>query len=518
MGFLRTIAESLQAHPGLTVGLHLAATALFAWLARDEVRAGWRLTGRDFRLGTLVAMALALAASAVVVPGLTRHGWEGHEAIYLDLFEDRPSGESVEDSPLLVAPLPAAVYTTMGKIPGLPPLSMVLLNLALGALAVGAAAWNARLLTGDDRTGIVAGLLTALHPLLAFWSSSAYQVILPCALGQLSITALLLARQRPSTRTLLLAAALWGLAVASRVEYVLLAPALVALWLLGGGRAVREFRRWLPALGVGAALGALHLLPLGLAAVTRDTGEPLAYYLGMVRLHLLWSDVWDPYDALWTWPALGIGFALLGLRGREGWAALAGVGAIALAFHLPYCAFWDYATRHTLLPVAAVATVVAAGIAGTWERGVAGRVVAGALAIGCGVPLVLGLGMARQRYYADADVLPRVVRGVDWDHPLALEPYVEQGCYLVTEHPALWDAYPTGSHVNIADPLEGPQIWAAHDGCVLWLMDADDVRWTSRDVMSRAWKLEHLFDWEPVGSIELDDGHRAAVRRLLTPP
>ncbi len=518
MGPVRTIAELLSAHPGLVAGLHLAVTVGLLVLARDELRAGWRLTGRGFRLGILAAMGLALLASAVVVPGLTRHGWEGHEAIYLDLFLDRPSGESVEDSPLLVAPLPTAIYTMMGRVPGLPPLAMVLLNMVFGALAVGAAAWSARLLTGDDRTGIVTGALTALHPLLAFWSSSAYQVILPCALGQLSIAALLLARQRPSTRTLALAAALWGLAVASRVEYVLLAPALAALWLLGGWRSLREVRRWLPALGVGAVLGGLHLLPLGLAAATRDTGEPLAYYLGMFRSHVLWADVWDPYDALWTWPALGCGVALLALRGRAGWTALGGVAAIALAFHLPYCAFWDYATRHTLLPVAAVAAVAAAGIAGPWERGPAGRVVTVALALGCAVPLVLGLGMARQRYYADADVLPAVVRGVDWDRPMALDPHVEQGCYLVTEHPVLWDAHPAGSHVNIADPLEGPQIWTAHGGCVLWLMDADDVRWTSRDVMSRAWKLEHMFDWEPVGAVELDDGARMAAFRLLTPP
>jgi len=515
---LRTPAEFLSAHPGLAVGLHLLVTVVLGIWARDELRAGWRLTGRGFRLGVLAAMALALLASAVIVPGLTRHGWEGHEAIYLDLFLDRPSGESLEDSPLLVAPLPAAIYGTLGRIPGLPPLVMVLFNLVLGALAVGSAAWNARLLTGDDRTGVVTGLLAALHPLLAFWSSSAYQVILPCALGQLAITALLLARQRPSTRTLALAGALWGLAVSARVEYVLLAPALVALWLLGGVAALRQVRRWLPAAAVGGVLGALHLLPLGLAAASRATGESHAYYLGMFRYHVLWPDVWDPYDALWTWPALGIGVGLLALRGRAGWNALAGVGAIALAFHLPYSAFWDYATRHTLLPVAAVATVAAAGIAGTWERGAAGRIVAGALALGCLVPLLLGLGTCRQRYYADHEQILRTVRDVDWEAPVALDPYVDQGCYLVTEHPPLWEAYATGSHVNIADPLEGPQIWADHGGCVLWLKDADDLRWTSRDVMSRAWKLEHLFDWEPVGAVELDDGFRAAAYRLTTWP
>lgn len=515
---LRTLAEFLAAHQGTAVGLHLLVTAGLVVWARDEIRAGWRLTGRSFRLGTLLALALALGASAVIVPGLTRHGWEGHEAIYLDLFLDRPSGESLEDSPLLVAPLPAAIYGTLGRIPGLPPLVMVLFNMALGAAAVGAAAWNARLLTGDDRTGFLTGMLAALHPLLAFWSSSAYQVILPCALGLLSITALLLARQRPSTRTLVLAGALWGLAVAARVEYVLLAPALVALWLLGGLAAMRQVRLWLPAAVAGSLLGALHLLPLGLAAATRDTGESAAYYLGMFRYHVLWPDVWDPYDALWTWPALGIGVGLLALRGRPGWNALAGVGAIALAFHLPYSAFWDYATRHTLLPVTALACVAAAGISGTWERGTAGRIVAGALAAGCLLPLVFGLGVARQRYYADHELLGRVVKGVDWDTPVDLQSYVDQGCYLVTEHPPLWETYPTGSHVNIADPLEGPQIWADHGGCVLWLKDADDLRWTSRDVMSRAWKLEHLFDWEPVGAVELDDGFRAAAYRLTAWP
>ncbi len=518
MGALRSLAEFLQAHPGSIVLLHLSITAGLGVLARDELRAGWRLTSRGFRRGLLVSMALALVASSVVVPGLTGHGWEGHEAIYLDLFLDRPSGESLEDSPLLVAPLPAAIYGAMGRVPGLPPLTMVLVNLVLGAVAVGAAAWNARLLTGDDRTGLVTGVLVALHPLMAFWSSSAYQVILPCALGQLALTAVLLARQRPSTRTLALGAALWGLAVASRVEYVLLAPALAALWALGGWTVIRQVKRWLPALAAGGALAALHLLPLGLAAATRDAGESAEYFLGMFRYHVLWPDVWDPYDAPLTWPALGAGVGLLALGGRSGRRALAGVAVVALAFHLPYCAFWDYATRHTLLPVAAVAAVAASGIAGAWDRGRAGRIVAAALAAGCLLPSLVGLGVARQRYYADLDVLVRAVKTVDWSEPIDLQVYVDQGCYLVSEHPPLWEAHTTGSHVNIADPIEGPQIWADHGGCVLWLKDADDLRWTSRDVMSRAWKLEHLFGWEPVGAVELEDGFRAAVHRLVTAP
>ena len=67
-------------------------------------------------------------------------------------------------------------------------------------------------------------------------------------------------------------------------------------------------------------------------------------------------------------------------------------------------------------------------------------------------------------------------------------------------------------------PADVPPSLHPGDTVKAQLMDADDVRWTSRDVMSRAWKLEHLFDWELLGAIELDDGFRAAAYRLLTPP
>jgi len=511
MNPIQALGGFVQAHPfGVTV-LHLLVLVAALVLARDDLRDEWRRTSRSFQIGAAACALLGLIVAAVVIPTFARHGWEGHEGYYLDLFLGRDNAE-MHGSALLTSPLLRLIYGALALVPGMPPISMVVVSLLAGAAAAWVAAQLARVLTGSAVAGIVAGVLVALHPHQAVWSSSAYQVILPFLLVLFSLLFLALAQQRDSRRLYVLVGVVWTLAVATRIEYAFLGPGLAILILLQGRRAMRQWRGWVAGGVAAAALGTLHVLRLGSTVAERDAGEPWIYYWGHFRQHLVWPDLWHPYDSPLTWAALVVGGVTLVRAGR--WRALVGLAAVVFTFHLPYTVYYDYSTRHTLLSVVLMAIVAAAGVAVAWERGGPLRLAAGAMALACVIPSCVTLGQLRTRYYGDPSTLYAAVHEDAGDHVLALTDFMQQGCYLITEWPPLWERTPCGSHVNMADPLDRPEILAEHDGCVLWLYDVDNVVWTSRDVHMRAAKLLWLYDWEIAGSITLDDGYEAVVLRL----
>jgi hypothetical protein len=514
MDLIATLGSFAQAHDHALVVVHLGVLAAALIWARGELReelggGSWRFHG-----SILGAAALALLVSAVVIPAFTRHGWEGHESFYLDIFLGRDN-EEMHSSPLLTAPLLRVLYLGLAAVPGMPPTAMVAVNLLFGAAAVWIAAQLGRALTGHDGAGVVTGVLVALHPHQACWASSAYQIILPFGLTVGAVLAVVLGVRRSSARLYVVGVALWTLAVGTRIEVVFLGPGLAAIVLLGGKAALRDWRAWGLGVVAAAGLGALHVLRLAGTVAERDAGEPWAYYIGYFREHVLWLDLWHPYGSVLAWPALGIGAYAMVRSGRRGRMALAGIAAVVLTFHLPYTVYYDYTTRHTLLSVVLLAVVAAAGVDLAWRNGGAWRVGAVALALGCVVPSLITLGQYRGRYYGEPERLAEAVEASAWETKLELGDFMRDGCYLITEWPPLWERTACGSHVNMADPLDRPEILDEHDGCVIWLYDVDNVLWTSRDVHMRAAKLEWLYDWELIGSITLDDGYEAGVRRLV---
>ena len=258
------------------------------------------------------------------------------------------------------------------------------------------------------------------------------------------------------------------------------------------------------------------MLRLGGTVAERDAGEPWVYYWGHFRQHLAWPDLWHPYDSVLTWAALAVGAVTL-VRAKR-LRTLAGMAGLVFTFHLPYTIYYDYSTRHTMLSVALMAAVAGLGVAVAWERGGPLRIAAAAMALACAIPSCVSLAQLRTRYYGDPSMLYAAVDAGAWDRELELTDFMQQGCYLITEWPPLWERTPCGSHVNMADPMDRPEILVEHDGCVLWMYDVDNVMWTSRDVHMRAAKLMWLYDWEVAGSITLDDGYEAAVLKLVTEP
>ena len=514
MDLLSTLGSFAQTHDHALVCLHLAVLAGFVVLARAELRedllrGGWRFHGP-----LLGATGLALLVSAVVIPVFARHGWEGHESFYLDIFLGRDN-EEMHSSPLLTAPLLRVLYLGLAAVPGMPATAMLVVNLLFGAAAVWLAAQLGRALTGSDGAGVLTGVMVALHPHQACWASSAYQIIAPFMLTVGAVLAVVLGARRSSGRLYLVGVALWTLAVGTRIEVVFLGPGLAAIVLLGGRSTLADWRAWGAGVVAAAGLGALHVLRLAGTVAERDAGEPWAYYLGYFREHVLWLDLWHPYGSLLAWPALGVGAWVMVRSGRRGRVALAGVAAVVLTFHLPYTVYYDYTTPPPQLSVVLLAALAAGGVDHTWRLGGVWRGVAGLLVVGCVLPSLITLSQYRGRYYGEPERLVEAVEASAWETQLDLGEFMKDGCYLITEWPPLWERTACGSHVNMADPLDRPEILEEHDGCVIWLYDVDNVLWTSRDVHMRAAKLQWLYDWELIGSITLDDGYEAAVMRLV---
>jgi len=513
MNLLVSISGFIQAYSYAVIGLYLAILITTLVMARRDLLEEWQRGGSRFHAAAAGISLLGLTVAAVVIPAFARHGWEGHESFYLDIFLDRQN-EEMESSALLTSPLLAMLYRILAALPGLGPWSMVAVSLLFGAASIWVAAHLARKWTGSAVGGLAAALLIALHPHQAVWSSSAYQVILPFLLALSSLLAVVLAVERASRPLYVVAAGLFALAVATRIEYLFLGPGLAAVILVGGRPVLRDWRAWMPGVAVAVVLVGLQVLRLGGTVGERDASEPLAFYVGHFVQHLLWIDLWHPYDSPLCWPALALGLVALFSR----WRALVSIAVVLVSLHLAYCIFSDYSPRHTLLPVVLLAVVSGAGIAYAWNdlpyRGLA-RGMAAVMALACVVPSLGMLVSFRDRYYGESELLRAVADPAAWDRTVDLDAYIEKDCYLITEWEPLWERTACGSQFNLADPLDRPGILRHHGGCVLWLYDVDNVRWTSRDVQSRADKLQWLYDWELLGSIALDDGYEAVVYRLM---
>ena len=513
MNLIEFASGLVQAQPYAAVCLHLVIIAGALVMAWDDLHEEWRRAGWRFHAAAAGASLLGLIVAAVVIPTFTQHGWEGHESFYLDIFLGRDN-EEMHTSALLTSPLLRMLYLTLAVLPGLGPWSMLVISLIFGAASIWVGAQLARIWTGSAAGGLAAALLIALHPNQAVWSSSAYQVILPFLIALCSVLVLVIAVARPTWPLYVAAAGLWTLAVATRIEYVFLGPALAAIVALGGRRTLRNWRAWLPGVAVAIVFVALQVLRLGGTVAERDAGEPMAYYLGHIKQNVLWIELWYPYNSPLCWPALALGVVALASR----WRVLVAIIGVVVVFHLPYTIYYDYSTRHTLLSVVLLAVVAGAGVAYAWRDlpfGPLGKGLAAALALACAVPSLGTLLTFRERYYGEPELIQTVEDRTAWAQRVDLDAYLAQDCYLITEWVPLWERTACGSHVNLADPLDRPQILADHDGCVLWLYDVDNVLWTSRDVHMRAARLKWLYDWELLGSVTLDDGYEALVYQLI---
>lgn len=288
---------------------------------------------RRFALGLFAVLAVALVVRLLWLPDWDRvlppvdgrwppgGAFDGHERGYVRAFLGQAPDPSTQAWPLLTG-----LYGLLGRLTGDVRALVVLSGLAGASTALAAALWTARRFS--RAAGLWAGLLVALLPEHAAWSTSAYNVALPTTL----LAWAFVARSRHVQALLVV------LAVSMRGELALLSP----------------FVGWAGLVGPPVAAAWFHHLG------APEAGDPLL----ALRLNLPMVRYLGP-------PVLLVG--LLALRDREAWP----VAGFALWVHLSAAPFFDLGFRHELL--GGLAACVLCGVAAARLRHLPGVVVAAGL-------------------------------------------------------------------------------------------------------------------------------------------
>lgn len=482
------LAPWQTAWPAGVVLLGLVLGAL--WSVRQRQAVGPRVW-----LARCFVFGLALVVRLVVLPALSAHVYDGHEAEYWDIFRgvrDLGRGGTV------LYPSMQWLWWGLGRVlPHAPWVPVVLMAGvgAAGAVLVGMAARE----VGGARAAVVAGVLVALHPIHAAWSSSAYNVVLPSTLMVLSLWTILRScgQHRLHPGPILLGASAAGLAVLTRLETVLLVPIhvlVLVLWTPDGISGRRALRRLGPVAVVALPVVAVTLAgvwPLVFPGEVPGAGErALSFCINKLWLAPFWP--WDGVEMLAVAAA-----AVLAVRVRPAVGGPLLLGVVVV--HLTMASFDDYADRHALMVLPWLAVLVGLAVQGRWGRWGTG------LAAGLVVVELWGLGDLRTRYYGDEDVF---VASLAADPALADLPRVdaqsarvdgERTCAWINEdHRAMQT--PPLSHFNLVDPLEVRRLQDEH-GCIRWCADVQDWRWSSRGVRDRALRTHALFRTHPVAVV-----------------
>ncbi len=468
----------------------VAALGLLAALLLCARR--WRASRR-----WLLAAAAVVLAGLVVrlgwLPALQAHSYDGHEADYLDLFLGR---RSPDRGGTVLYPAMQWGYWLAGKVlPG--SRGPVLMAAAASMVSIGAAAGVAGRLFGRGAAGWTA-LLLVLYGNHAFWSSSAYNVMIPLALSLVCLWGVVRATQDGALRFSLLAACAGALAVGTRLEVAVVGLPVLILLL---ARPPRPLLAHLGLLAGGAVFAALTAWPLVYPGGLPGEGERL--FMWPMNLGLL--DYLAPWGGLWVLPLVVI--ALLPApparhrvraRGLDRRAVLA-LLAWALVTHVVMASFDDYGYRHALSAGVALA-MLCGGVLASWRRGPA--VVLAAVLV---LVEVADTAEVARRYYASEeaflDTLPSNVERL----PVAERP----DCTVISE-----DRRVVGeeqlSHFNLLDPEESARL-RDQAGCLQWCLDLQDWRWSSRSVRDRALRLAHLYPLEPLAVLTDDESGYACL-------
>jgi hypothetical protein len=460
-------------------GLLVVALAL-CW-REARTRPGWPL---------VLLLLLATLARLIWIPAWGGHAWDGHEADYLEFFlglREPTRGGTV------LYPAMQWIYFLFGRLVDAPR-ALLLLSLAFSLLSIAILVSLANRLFGAP-AGWIAGLFLALHGNHAFWSSSAYNVMLPFTLGLLSLWAVERLRAGGSPRLALLATSSGALAVACRMESVVFA--LPALVLLASSRPLRPLR-WLPILLAGVLLSACAVLPLVWPGHMPGAGERgLAFPINVGLL--LYLAPWDHPIV----PALGL-LALLPALGLPRAPVLA-LWALATGTHLVMASFDDYGYRHALPASTALLLLASGVIAALWRWG-AGPLRRRLGRAGAAISLLIMLAasvhelrdVALRYYMSDADFSARLPARLP-----RLTPSDASTCVVIGEDPRISET-PGLSHFNLLAPAEAESL-RARQGCLSWCLDLQDARWSSRAVRDRALRLSHLYVLAERGVLTQED-------------
>ncbi len=444
----------------------LLMAMLGAWGLRRHMRpAGWMVG----------LLGLALVVRVLVLP-LGQHQFDGHEADYLDLW----MGErALTQGGTLLYPAMQWLYAGLGQ---LAPFAWapVGLNLLLSLLSLAALGGFVTRMAGP-RAAVGAVSLMALWGNHAFWSSSAYNVMLPHALSMVALWALACwIRGSSALYCGLLAGGCAALAVGTRLESVLVAPAGLALILLY--RPPKSLHA-LPGLLGGAFLGAFSAWYVLLPGHPPGSGQRAMAFATNWGLMDYFAPFGRPVSLVFV--AVAVVAALWASRRLAATLLL-----LVLTLHLASATFDDYGFRHLLSAHAALAVLFALPL----ERNA--RLGGGLLGL-AGVVLMVDLADVRARYYASEE---HFEASLSEELPLWSWEQV-QGCAVVCEDSRVIPEGEQLSHFNLLDAGE-TQALRARQGCIYWLVGLQDHRWSSRGVRDRSLRLQALYDVEAVAVVK----------------
>jgi len=477
---------------------------------------------------TAVALALLGVAGACVslfvFPTFARHEALGHAGSYAHIYwgMESPAYAIEEWEAYVTYSLLRWVYWGLGAVLQRTDLLYPLLLNAgargLGIVGVGlfALLWSRR-----PAVGLAAAAVLLVDPVHAFWGASIFNLAIPYAVATLCLIQALAAWRSGSGVLLAAAGASGALMVAMRVEWGLLAPALLLVLLSlreswGRHDAVKTVGFWTPALGTVALLGAT--LFLGGGDLTSQGGfHDAAGYIDTVRRQV-GILAWYPGPS--SIPGSAAIVAVVAARwwvSRE--AALQAIALVAAfgVMHVGLSTFNDYGFRNALLPGLLLVPLMASGVAVAWDDGTNGlRVLAGAGV--AGAVLLSGAALLdwADRYYLDGD--DHEARCCTGEDRIATAFLSSGACYMITDDETLWEAGVAGSHFNLMEPAEAARHWDDYGGCVTWLRDGFNSRVDELSVQDRALKLDRWFRWERRGWARLPDGSAAEVLQMTAPP
>ncbi len=464
--------------------------------------------------GWAAVAAAAVFIRLVVIPALTDHVYDGHEADYYDLFL---GSRSPTRGGTVMVPGMQWLWWGLGHIlPGLSMIPVLLMSLASVA-SIGLLAGSVGILS-RRRAGWAAAMVLVVHPTHALWSSSAYNVMLPHLLGCLALFAV----ARIATRTGPLGGLPWmaagagALMVALRMDTATIAWPLVLIPLAvrpSGVSVSRRLLQLLPAGVVGLVLAGLALWPLlwpGELPGAGERGVSFAINVGLL-------DYYTPFHS-WLGLAVLCAGTVLFLRGQLRLSLI--LLTFGVGHHLLLSTFDDFGTRHTLPTLLYVVWCLGASVV------IAPRV--GWVLVF--VSILLGASAVQddaERFYGKEAAFATVLQQEPWsDLPRVQWPGgVDPACgWVVEDHRVRRGRL--ASHFNLIRPEE-EQSLRGPDGCLRWCMDVQDWRWSSRGVRDRAIRLQHLFDLTPAFVVEepstgyaclaLDVGQRRIQARSTGP-
>lgn len=431
------------------------------------------------------------------IPALERHQYDGHEADHLSFFLGTAAPGAADT---LRYPLMQWWWWLWGVLLPADPRLPIVISAVAASLGAAALAGGIGVLAGK-RAGWVALLVLALHPTHVAWSSSAYNVGLPVALGGLAVLGVAIGRAQPTERwPLVLTAAALALATNGRLELAVLALPCGLLALGDAGNAAQILKRWGPVL-----IGGLLLAAPGLWAVVaagplpgaEERAQSFAINQGLLDYH-------TPYHHSVGLILLAVG--LLAAGRRWSWTTLA-LSSVIVVNHLLVATFNDYGARHTLPALVGIAWLLGAGAAAL-PRSLTPGVILGILWLS--LPALFDL---RERFYAEEDAFVAILSAPPYDDLPRWDGPPDDDCGWIAED-ARVASDPPRSHFNLLSPQEAAAL-RGDGGCLRWCLDIQDWRWSSRSVRDRGIRLRYLYALRSEAVVlERSSGYACLVMRV----